>query len=351
MKQKKSSPMRLFWLLLLSALASLASGSEDHPIAYCENLLLPRVAHTLDYREGAGLSVVMIGDSTVRDFTVASNLGMFLQLLTRNQRNPFLNTDPRKGIASVFQRLAQRYPVRAFEVARAGATVGPPQALVRRWFQRFADVKVFAEQVDEVLAETQVPDIILSWIGHNNLDFITEAGSAESPEALDAACARIRENFSREYRRQLLRLLEGVRADGRRHAIVVYGLVNPAATQAARAQAREQKLAAPGLFPYFQKSEMRFPPLKIEQAERLVELSRTLSADLRQLVQELREAELGGDSKVGLFYSDATATMPLDQVSHLSADDAWHASEQGMNVVAEALFLGLTPALAHIGAR
>lgn len=309
---------------------------------------VPREARTADYRPGAGVCVAMLGDSTVRDFAIGSSFEMLAKQWLGNQRNPFLNGDPSVAVDSIFERLARRGPARAVEYARSGASVGPPRTLIRRQFQWLANVRTLDGQIRELLAEPVFPDLVLVWIGHNNLDFVTECSRFSSRGDLDEACEGIRRVFSQHFRADLQRLLQAAHALARRTAIVVYGLVNPEATRRARDRARALRAARAGLFPYMQKSEQRFPPLRPEHGDRLLELSRALSFDMRREVEAL-QASFGPLPQVRLSYSDATARVELCEPNHLHEADAWHASEAGKRLLADALFEGISPALPFIG--
>jgi lysophospholipase L1-like esterase len=303
-----------------------------------------REAQTRDYRAGQGLFVAMIGDSTVRDFAIASSPAMLWRQWFGNQRNPFLGGDDGKAIDGVFERLARRGAVRAVEYARSGASVGAARTWWRRHFQWLANVKTFSEQIDELLLEPQLPGLTLIWIGHNNLDFVTELRRFSRGGDLDEALDGLVSAFAATFRDDLARLVERARAARRPCGIVVYALVNPVATRLARDRARERKAVSPHLYPFLEITEARFPPLRPEHGDRLVALSKRLSAAMAHAVVELRAA-LHACEHVHLCFSDTTARMDFSRPEMLSDVDAWHASAMGKKRIAAALFEGLAPAL------
>src|SRR3712207_1971188 len=84
------------------------------PVAACQTYLVRgRLAQSSDYAPGSGISVAMIGDSTIQDFQLDSIPSMLWQLWFRKRNNPFLNTNSQNGIYSFFERLALHIPTKA----------------------------------------------------------------------------------------------------------------------------------------------------------------------------------------------------------------------------------------------
>ena len=302
-----------------------------------------REARTPDYRPGAGLYAAMLGDSTVRDFAIASPHVMFFRQWFGNQKNPFLDRID-DDLDSIFERLARRGPTRVVEYACSGASVGAARTWSRRRFQWMANVKTLSEQIDDLERQTPFPDLTLVWIGHNNLDFVTQVSRFSRVGDFSEAMEGIAKAFAGAFRDDLARLIESASRSGRPAAIVVYGLVNPEATRAARERARVIRAEIPARYRYLEVAEGRFPPLRPEHGDRLVTLSRRLSAELARAVEDL-----GRDPRVPphvrVLYSDTTARVDFSRAELLSDDDAWHASYEGKVVLADALFEGLAPAL------
>jgi hypothetical protein len=305
-----------------------------------------RAAESPGYRPGRGLVVAMLGDSTVRDFWIASGPRMLWQQWHANQNSPFLDTRAESTIESVFARVARRAPVRAVAFARSGAGVGPPRTRTRRWFQRFANVKTLSEQVDELAAEAELPHVTLVWIGHNNLDFVGEAARFSRSGDHTEIVRGIRAIFAEQLSRDLERLVRIFARSPRPRAVVVYGLVNPIATREARDGARARRTADGTSFPYLEKTEHRFPPLRVDHGAALAELSHLLSETTERVVSDLA---LRAPAHVRLLYSDRTARLALNDPDYLHPADAWHASDRGKRLIAEALYDGMVPALDFVG--
>jgi hypothetical protein len=72
-----------------------------------------------------------------------------------------------------------------------------------------------------------------------------------------------------------------------------------------------------------------------------------VNEELRDMVRELNRG--AGAPNLRLQYSDALATADLSRVELLHPVDAWHASVEGHNVLAEAAFRDLGPSLEFLG--
>jgi hypothetical protein len=71
---------------------------------------------------------------------------------------------------------------------------------------------------------------------------------------------------------------------------------------------------------------------------------------LRATVGDL-DGELADNTTVQLRYSDALATADLSRAELLHPIDGWHASVEGHNVLAEAVFRDLRTSLEFLGLR
>ena len=307
--------------------------------------ILPREARSLHYREDRGIKIAMIGDSTIRDFAMRSIFGLSIKAWIGNQRNAFLNSQPHPLYESVYERMAQIAPVCAVEFARGGATVGTPRRWMKKQSAKYLNVKSLEEQIKLMLKEPRTPDLTLIWIGHNNLDFLAGKRALGN---YDQVAKEIEEKFLLNFREGLLHLIQSLQAKPESRAIIVYGLINPEASRQARESARKRKVENPRRYPYFERSEQWFLPLKTQYGDQLNELSRNLSRGLEELVGELNATVLVAYPHLRLIYSDATAVMDFSNADNLSEIDGWHASDQGKQVIAAALFEGIQPALGFL---
>src|SRR5271165_90798 len=99
--------MNFFALAAAALLPAVSFAMPSHPIETARGLVRAPLARTADFHDEIGLTVAMLGDSTARDFAIASNTDMLAAQWLRYQNDPFLNTDAANGIDSVFERLAR----------------------------------------------------------------------------------------------------------------------------------------------------------------------------------------------------------------------------------------------------
>src|SRR5438105_1380655 len=123
--------------------------------------------------------VAMIGDSLSKDAYVSSIPSTFWRARTRRGRDWFLDTDPSPdSIYSVFERLQEITPLVATEYSGVGALVDPGNAKAS-FVRQLVRTRNFSGQVDQLLKSRRYPDLILLWIGHNNLDWAAGISAAE----------------------------------------------------------------------------------------------------------------------------------------------------------------------------
>ena len=324
-------------LILVLPFTSLQAAQDNG----CERWLLPkpRVAQSADYNENTGLHIAMIGDSTVRDFYLSSALSSFWQLWTKNQNNAFLSTVPKNGIESVYQKVSRLGAVKATEHSRAGARVETRLGFFTRFKLRLLNIKPLDAQVAEALRSKRLADLILLWMGNNNMDFAAQSNTSTT---------ELRRRFVESYRHSLLALIARARLKPEKTAIVVYGMINAAATTKARADARFAQSRDATLYPYLKKGDQRFPSMRAEHVDELVRLSQEMSADLERLVFELQH-ETAAHPQVLLTYSDATQRADLSDPRLYHHVDAWHLSVAGKNAIADALYQGAHSGLDFLG--
>ena len=292
--------------------------------------------------------MAMIGDSLSRDFFVSSLFGMLCRSKMNHRRDWFLDTDPSAdSVYSLYERLARETPLVACEYSSAGGEVdsgGGNRGLLGPW--RPFDL---SQQTDLVLQEKRCPDLVLLWIGHNNLDWVDSVDPRLRENAdLDAVWQKMAADFREDYERQLRRLVERARQEERRRAFIVFGLFNLKSFFEARDTAEQQRKENPRLYPSFEVVYERFESMKPEYRANMVRLALMMNEELRAMVDEFNR-ELGGDSQVRLEYSDALATLAIDDVTLIHPMDAWHPSPKGHSVLAEAAFSALRPSLEFLG--
>lgn len=290
--------------------------------------------------------IAMVGDSLSRDFYVSSLPSCVWRSKMNHGHDWFLDTDPSaNSIYSVYERLAQETPLVACEYSSVGGKVdsgGGGKRFLGSWFPLN-----FSQQVDLILKEKRFPDLVLLWIGHNNLHWEWFV-DPRRPEEIETGLQKMAANFRKDYERQLGRLVERARDQKQRRAFIVFGLVNFKSFFEARDAAERLRKESPKLYPYFEVDYKHYESMKPEYRGNMMKLALMINEELRVMVGEFNR-KLGGDSQVRLEYSDALATADFSDVEAIHRIDAWHPSIKGHNVLAEAAFDALRPSLNFLG--
>lgn len=341
----------MIWILGCSSLVTGRSSS----LSAISNPASPHHTDYLEYQQGRLTKaqlldrlphIAMVGDSLSRDFYVASLLSMVWRSKMNHGRDWFLDTDASPtSIYSLYERLAQETPLVACEYSSAGGWVdsgGGGKRFFGSWFPFN-----FSQQVDLILEEKRFPDLVLLWIGHNNLHWIRSVDSRQ-PEKVETGLQKMAADFRQDYTRQLSRLVERARDQKSRRAFIVFGLVNFKSFFEARDAAEQRRKENPKLYPYFEAGYQRYESMKPEYRGNMMKLALMINEELRAMVGEFN-GKLGNDSQVRLEYSDALATADFSDVESIHRIDAWHPSTKGHNVLAEAAFGALRPSLDFLG--
>jgi lysophospholipase L1-like esterase len=291
--------------------------------------------------------VAMIGDSLSRNVYVSSALSTLWRARRHYGNDWFLNTDPSaSSVYSVFQRLEKITPIVATEYGGLGAMVDNERDR-QNVFRKILRTRNFSGQVTQLLSRERFPELILIWIGHNNVDWAWRCppDELENPEK---RLPRLSHGFRKDYTRQMRRLIERARTEQDRAAIVVYGLVDFKSFFKARAIAESLRQKNPKFYPYLGIDFRYLISMRPAYRENLIRLVQMVNGELRAMVSEL-QCEIESVRNVQLEYSDALATADLSRVKVLHAVDGWHASVAGHNVFAEAAFSALGQSLKFLG--
>jgi lysophospholipase L1-like esterase len=188
----------------------------------------------LDYRQGrisrAELlrrlpHVATIGDSLTQHFYISSPISLFWRARTQRRKNWFLDTDPAPAsIWSVYERMETFTPLVVTEYSGAGALVAPARASegIRR---RIVRTRNLSGQARQILRKKRFPDLILIWIGHNNLDWVEGLSPSERARR-ENRLQEIATQFRQNYTEPLQWLVDRAKTENHRVAIVVFGLAN-----------------------------------------------------------------------------------------------------------------------------
>ena len=310
----------------------------------------------LEYRQGkinrAELAnrlphVAMMGDSLTQNFYFSSLASSFWRARTEWRKNWFLDTDPDpESVFSVYERLERFTPLVAAEYNGAGALVAPPESQ-ENLRKRLVRARNLPGQVRQVLRRKRFPDLIMIWIGHNNLDWV-HGLPQEEREHPEKRLQTIATQFRVNYAESLQSLIDRAKTENHKVAIVVFGLANIGAYLKARRQAEILHAENPKLYPHFNSGYRSFESLKPPYQKNTARLSLMLNGEIRAMVADLNR-EINNSGHVRIEYSDALTKIDLSHLELLNAVDAWHPSVEGHKVLAEAAFNALRPSLVFVG--
>lgn len=291
--------------------------------------------------------VAMLGDSLTQHFYVSSLPSSFWRARTVWRNNWFIDTDPdATSVNSFYERMERVTPLVAEEHNGAGAWVAPKGAH-ESLRQRMVRARNFSGQIQVILRQSRFPDLIMIWIGHNNLDWV-HGLSPEQRARPDKHLPEIARRFRENYAEALRPLVDRAKTENHKVAIVVFGLANIDAYLKARHRVAVLKAKDTSLYPHFEDSEKSFESLRLPYQKNMARLAVMLNREMQSLVSEL-DGELRGFPSVRLEYSDELTKVDLSRVELINTIDAYHFSIKGHTTVAEAAFRALGPSLHFLG--
>ena len=318
----------------------------------------PRYPDYLAYRRGditrAELisrlpHVAMLGDSACMGTYISSPWSTFWRAHTSRGKNWFLHLDAALGICSVLKSLKTLTPFVAIECAGIGAMV-EREGCRQNLFRRMLGTRNFSGQIGELLQARRFPDLILISIGHNNVDWAWRCPPNELEET-DERLKRLSEGFRQNYTRELRRLLGRAQTQRHRVAFVVFGLINFESYFKGREAAERLRESDRSLYPHLETTYRYFVSFHPAYRHNLIRLAGMANEELRKMVETLNREVVRQSERIQLRYSNALATAELSRAEFLHPIDGWHASVEGHNVLAEAVFSDLRPSLEFIGIR
>jgi lysophospholipase L1-like esterase len=293
--------------------------------------------------------VAMMGDSLTQHFYISSPISLFWRARTQRRKNWFLDTDSDPAsIRSVYERLGNFTPLVVTEYNGAGALVASSRAGegIRR---RIVRTRNLSGQARQILRKKKFPDLIMVWIGHNNLDW-TEGLSLTEREQPEKRLQEMATQFRVNYTEPLQSLIDRAKRENHNVMIVVFGLANLEAFFKARKKAEAVHARNPALYPYFESGYRSFESLKPPYQKNMVRLSLMMNAELRAMVGNLNR-QLKNHDNVRVEYSDALTKVDFSRLEMINPVDAWHPSIQGHKALAKAAFSSLVPSLEFLGIR
>ncbi len=280
-------------------------------------------------------------------FYISSPASLFWRARTQRRKNWFLDTDPDPAsIRSVYERLEAFTPLVATEYNGAGALVASSRA-GDGFRRRIVRTRNLSGQAHQILRKKRFPDLIMIWIGHNNLDW-TEGLSAPEREHPEKRLQEMATRFRVNYTEPLQALIDRAKTENHKVAIVVFGLANLDTFFKARRKAEALRASNPALYPYLESGNRSFESLKPPYQKNMVRLSLMLNGEMRSMVSNL-DRQLADSSNVRVQYSDALAKVNFSRLKLINPADAWHPSIEGHKALAVAAFSALGPSLQFLG--
>ena len=290
--------------------------------------------------------VAMLGDSLTQHFYFSSLPSSFWRARTEWRRNWFLDTDPNPdGIFSVYERLNYFTPLVATEYNGAGALVAAPGSR-EDLRKRLVRARNFPGQVNRVLRATRFPDLIIVWIGHNNLDWV-HGLSSEERERPESHLQTLATQFRLNYTESLQCLIDRAKMENHRVAILIFGLANIDAYLQGRRKEEMLHTQNRKLYPHFNSGPRSFESLKPPYQKNMSRLALMMNAELRTMVADLKR-QLNNTHHVHLEYSDALTKVDFSRLELVNSVDGWHPSMEGHKVLADAAFNALGPSLVFL---
>ena len=204
---------------------------------------------------------------------------------------------------------------------------------VSEWLLR---TRHFSHQIRRLVCKRSLPDLILIWIGHNNLDWAHEQ-SLRRISARGDVFAAVEHDYRRGFHAGLSQLIN--RAEEAHHnvTIVVFGLIDFELFFRARMQAEKARAENPSLYPYAERGYTSFESMRPESRDGMIELARRLNVVLKDVVWRMGQ-ELPSGASVRLLYSDSLNKVNIGVIEAISPLDAWHPSYHGHQLLAEGAY-------------
>jgi GDSL-like Lipase/Acylhydrolase len=278
------------------------------------------------------LEIAVIGDSLTTGFFVSSPLGMIWRARTQAHRNWFV--DSTRSIRSVEERL--RIPVITHQYSTVSATVDNGEERTRTLVDYLLGTRHFSQQIASVTKLARFPDVVLIWIGHNNLDAVRTI-STDDPHLGRETLAKLTEDFAVSFRRQIARLVIAAALADHAIAIVVFGLINFRSFFIAREKAESIHLECAARYRRAADDYRYFESLRPQHRAQVIDLASQINTALFEIVQRLSVAE-GVPRHVALRYSNAFYDTDISTELAISDVDAWHPSRFGHELLAESAY-------------
>jgi lysophospholipase L1-like esterase len=297
----------------------------ETPFLEQDSVLHPTSGATMLVPPARRLELAVIGDSLTTGFCLSSIPAMIWAAHARARCNWFADTTGR--IQSVLKRAAQEGPVLGHQFSTVSARVDETR---KRLSERLLGTRHFSEQVAKIANLSRFPDIVLVWIGHNDLDWVQNQPAPHMTRSL--ILRQIVDRFMVRYQEQLNRLLSAAALSDHPTAIVVYALVNFRRFFVARERAEQISAQSSHRYRRALDGYTKFASMRPEYRDGMIELSDLINEALRRTVEATSaQACL---LHVTLRYSTALYDTDLSSEVALSDTDGWHPSTYGHGLLA-----------------
>jgi lysophospholipase L1-like esterase len=275
------------------------------------------------------LELAVIGDSLTTGFCLSSIPAMIWAAHAKTRCNWFADTTGQ--IESVLERAAQGGPVLGHQFSTVSAKVDESG---KRLSERLLGTRHFSEQVANIANLSRFPEIVLVWIGHNDLNWVQDQPARSV--ARSAILRQMLNRFVGQYQIQLKRLLSAAALSDHSTAIVVYALVNFRRFFVARGRAEQIRAQDPHRYRRAVNGYTKFASMRPEYRDGMIELSELINEALRRTVDETIAQEC--PLNVTLRYSTALYDADISSETSLSDTDAWHPSAHGHCLLAASAY-------------
>jgi len=346
------------------------------------------VLHGTAFAQTTGpLNVALIGDSLSIDYHLSKDyFGLdSLRVARQNyysQSNIFEDVDPSpNSVLSFVELLGAERPVTAENFATVSGSVLKTQRSLAEVGMR---TQHLSSQLQNVLKLPQPPDLLVLWIGHNDMDWALELSKEERVEfkrayhgnigsaaalppklaqrrqvILEGLKQKISETMQAELKNYVTTIVKRPDFKTKKYAILINSLINFESFFHGREACRAvqfaylqtpKDLSRHATTPY---SSLSFGENKIfisMQApfrEGMRILALMVNEEYRNIVDDFND-ELrarGLAQTIRFFHSNDLAEINLDDCANLHNEDAWHPSVLGKSKIADALFGGAREAI------
>ncbi len=233
-------------------------------------------------------------------------------------------------IQSVFERLKEVFPVICHHMAYVSADVTQDG---RGFTDCVAGTYHMSHQIDRLLRLPEFPDLLLFWIGHNNLDWAAGVGT-EAAKKL-SSLPTMADAVVKIYRRQLGRVIERAAQQKHRIVLMIFALVSFEAFFKARQETEEIKTRQPERYPFLEPCYRYFVSMRPEYRAGMVELANAINLRLNAMTMDIRPTL---PANVKIVFSNGLHDAPIGEAKMLSHVDAWHPSALGHQAMAASVY-------------